>query len=98
MTMPRPTDSPPTQLTPLSLHDALPIWRRGLPAWPEYSASKFALAGFTEAFRAEMARFDIDVLLVIPGMTKTGLTGHMRSEEHTFELQSQFHLVCRLLV
>src|SRR5689334_24034022 len=26
------------------------------------------------------------------------LTGHVRSEEHTSELQSQFHLVCRLLL
>ena len=32
--------------------------RRGIPAWPEYSASKFA-------------RFDIDVLLVVPGLTRT---------------------------
>src|SRR5689334_24800974 len=26
------------------------------------------------------------------------ITGHGRSEEHTSELQSQFHLVCRLLL
>ena len=35
----------------------------GVPAWSEYSASKFALCGLTEALRGEMARFDIDVLL-----------------------------------
>jgi short-subunit dehydrogenase len=49
--------------------------RRGLPAWPEYSASKFALCGLTDALRGEMARFDIDVLLVVPGLTRTDL-GH----------------------
>jgi short-subunit dehydrogenase len=47
--------------------------RRGLPAWPEYSASKFALCGLTEALRGELARFDIDVLLVVPGLTRTDL-------------------------
>jgi short-subunit dehydrogenase len=47
--------------------------RRGVPAWTEYSASKFALCGLTEALRGEMARFDIDVLLVVPGLTRTGL-------------------------
>src|SRR5205823_5905781 len=47
--------------------------RRGLPAWPEYSASKYALCGMTEALRGEMARFDIDVLLVLPGLTRSDL-------------------------
>jgi len=55
--------------------------RRGLPAWPEYSASKFALCGLTEALRAEMVRFDIDVLLIVPGLTRTDLWGHMLRNE-----------------
>jgi short-subunit dehydrogenase len=55
--------------------------RRGLPAWPEYSASKFALCGLTEALRAEMARFDISVLLVIPGLTRTDLHQHLLRNE-----------------
>lgn len=55
--------------------------RRGLPAWPEYSASKFALCGLTEALRAEMARFDIDVLLILPGLTNTGLGQHLLRNE-----------------
>jgi short-subunit dehydrogenase len=50
--------------------------RRGMPAWPEYSASKFALCGLTEALRGEMARFGIDVLLIIPGLTKSDLSKH----------------------
>ena len=51
--------------------------RRGMPAWSEYSASKFALSGLSEALRAEMARFDIDVLLVLPGLTRSEFSSHM---------------------
>ena len=46
--------------------------RKGMPAWPEYSASKFALVGMSEAWRAEFQRFDVDVLTVVPGMTDSG--------------------------
>jgi short-subunit dehydrogenase len=60
--------------------------RRGLPAWTEYSASKFALCGLTEALRGEMARFDIDVLLVVPGMTNTELQVHLLRNEGRMKL------------
>ena len=55
--------------------------RRGMPAWSEYSASKFALSGLTEALRAELARFDIDVLLVLPGLTRSDFSRHMLQSE-----------------
>ena len=51
--------------------------RRAMPAWSEYSASKHALCGLTEALRGEMARFDIDVLLVVPGLTRSDLPRHL---------------------
>jgi short-subunit dehydrogenase len=51
--------------------------RCGIPAWSEYSASKFALCGLTEALRGELARFDIDVLLVVPGLTRSDLGRHL---------------------
>jgi short-subunit dehydrogenase len=44
--------------------------RRGIPSFPEHCASKFALVGLTEALRAEFARFDVDVLLVVPGLAR----------------------------
>src|SRR5262249_30165944 len=44
--------------------------RRGLPAWSEYSASKFALVGLSESLRAELARLAIDVLVILPGLTR----------------------------
>src|SRR5262245_22711267 len=55
--------------------------RRGMPAWPEYSASKFALCGLTEALRGELARVDIDVLLIVPGLTRSDLRNHMLRNE-----------------
>ncbi|MCE9533196.1 MAG: SDR family oxidoreductase [Planctomycetes bacterium] len=55
--------------------------RRGMPAWPEYSASKFALCGITESLRSEMARFDIEVILIVPGMAKTSLRENMARNE-----------------
>jgi short-subunit dehydrogenase len=55
--------------------------RRAMPAWSEYSASKYALCGLTEALRGELARFDIDILLIIPGLTSSEFSQHfLRSE------------------
>ncbi len=50
--------------------------RKAMPAWTEYSASKYALCGLTEALRGELARFDIDVLLIVPGLTNSGFNSH----------------------
>lgn len=47
------------------------VARRGLPGRSEYSASKFAIAGFVEALRAEWSSVGIGVLLVNPGFTRT---------------------------
>jgi short-subunit dehydrogenase len=50
--------------------------RRAMPAWSEYSASKYALCGLTEALRGELSRFDIDVLLMVPGLTRSDFSEH----------------------
>jgi uncharacterized protein len=47
------------------------VARRGLPGRSEYSASKFAVAGFTESIRAEWVKFGIRVMLLNPGFTST---------------------------
>ena len=52
------------------------VARRGLPGRTEYSASKFAVAGFTEAIRVEWQRFGIHVLQVNPGFTNTPFEGN----------------------
>jgi short-subunit dehydrogenase len=51
--------------------------KRGIPARSEYSASKFAVQGFSEALRAELAKEDIDVLLICPGLTQTNFSQNM---------------------
>jgi short-subunit dehydrogenase len=46
--------------------------RKGMPAWPEYSASKFALVGISEAWRGEFVRFGVDTITIVPGLTDSG--------------------------
>ncbi len=55
--------------------------RRGIPARSEYSASKFAVQGFSEALRAELAKDGIDVLLVNPGLTQTNFSHNMLEQK-----------------
>lgn len=47
------------------------VARRALPGRSEYSASKFALAGWVDAVRCEWAGAGVHVLLVNPGFTRT---------------------------
>ncbi len=47
------------------------VGHRGVPNRSEYSASKFAVSGFSEAIRAEFTPLGIDVLVVSPGPTET---------------------------
>jgi short-subunit dehydrogenase len=47
------------------------LGHRGIPHMADYCASKFALTGFTQSLRAEVARLGIDVVLVSPGPTTT---------------------------
>ncbi len=51
--------------------------RRGMPAWSEYSASKFALIGMCEALRGELVRFGTDLITIVPGLTKSELNQHL---------------------
>jgi short-subunit dehydrogenase len=51
--------------------------RRGIPARSEYSASKFAVEGFSQALRPELAKDGIDVIVVCPGLTQTNFSKNM---------------------
>src|SRR5438045_8913735 len=75
-------DTPTTDIYTLSLHDALPILRRGF--WP-VRANGALLRG---TFRLESSAPN---WMMKPSRPT-------RSEEHTSELQSLRHLVCRLLL
>jgi NAD(P)-dependent dehydrogenase (short-subunit alcohol dehydrogenase family) len=52
--------------------------RVGLPFQAAYSASKFAVAGFTEALSGEVRPFGIHAVLVEPGNYRTGITAGRR--------------------
>src|SRR5207244_6807768 len=101
--------SPPPALYTLPLHDALPIWPPGVPASQAGAAlrrtaaargdgpgNRAAAAGLPDGRaalepRREAPRADARRRRRAP----VGLRDH-RSEEHTSELQSPDHLVCRL--
>jgi short-subunit dehydrogenase len=55
--------------------------KRGIPARSEYSASKFAVQGFSEAIRAELAKDNIDVLVICPGLTQTNFSKNMLDQK-----------------
>jgi short-subunit dehydrogenase len=50
---------------------------RAIPGMTEYCASKFALQGWSEGLRAELAQSGIHVLTVCPGTIETEFRDHM---------------------
>lgn len=53
------------------------VGRRAIPARGLYAASKFAVAGFSESIRAELAKDGIDVIVINPGLTQTNFSQNM---------------------
>lgn len=64
---------------PIIVHVGSVLGRRGVPFYSVYCASKFAMQGFCESLRAELAGCGIDILLVNPGTVDTGFLS--RAEE-----------------
>jgi short-subunit dehydrogenase len=62
--------------TPIVVNVGSILAHRAIPHASEYCASKFALRGFSESLRAELAPRGIDVLLVTPGSTDTEFFDH----------------------
>lgn len=60
--------------------------KRGIPARSEYSASKFAVQGFSEALRAELVRDGIDVLVVNPSLTQTNFSQNMIEQKARIQM------------
>src|SRR5689334_24007555 len=77
-------DTATTEIYTLSLHDALPILAR-----PTTARSSPCWSGCEPRNTPATCS---------PSETRTAHSPASRSEEHTSELQSQFHLVCRLLL
>jgi len=61
---------------PLIVNVSSVLGHRAVPFKSEYCASKFALHGFSDALRAELARDKIDVLLVSPSTTQSEFFDH----------------------
>src|SRR5687768_18455838 len=81
----------PTEIYTLSLHDALPILPELLgPRRPLLVAHCPLLGEVTDPRLVGRLAF-FDMVVVLSEQVR-------RSEEHTSELQSRLHLVCRLLL
>lgn len=63
--------------TPALVNVSSILGRRAIPGRSLYSASKFAVEGWTQAIRAEFARFNIDVITINPGLTQTNFSQNM---------------------
>src|SRR2546430_5455683 len=91
-------DTATPEIYPLSLHDALPILRRG--RWRQRGCHRDSgRASRPPGSRAVQARLPGAALRRLNVVTcREPDRRHVRSEEHTSELQSQSNLVCRLLL
>src|SRR5207253_10513590 len=92
-------DPSTTELYTLSLHDALPIWPALLR---RRSTSPASAAAAARAGRSRMSSSSGRTLSSPSSATSASSRSRRRpvarSEEHTSELQSRGHLVCRLLL
>src|SRR2546429_9423302 len=83
-------DTATTEIYTLSLHDALPISTSTIRLWRSRAISC-----------STPGRWSPHWTHAINGIRAVSLSGprpSTRSEEHTSELQSRLHLVCRLLL
>ena len=60
-----------TGIQPAIVNIGSVLGHRAMPSKSEYSASKFALHGFSDALRAELVKEGIDVVLVSPSTTSS---------------------------
>src|SRR2546429_6752485 len=84
-------DTATTEIYTLSLHDALPIWLTLQATSPAYNRGidPSTLSGLASSIVSDLKKY---IYTDINGKARP------RSEEHTSELQSRLHLVCRLLL
>src|SRR5207253_3902696 len=99
----------PSETYPLSLHDALPICRRSAALLRTQQRSRVAAETHGRRRPPERDRRRRRQRPIDSGRMRDGGGGEfrvpaggteraVRSEEHTSELQSRGHLVCRLLL
>jgi short-subunit dehydrogenase len=74
---------------PMIVNVSSVIGRRAVPGYAEYCASKFALCGWSEAMHAELARNDIHVLLVCPGLIETPFRANQLEDKLSAKWQTR---------
>ena len=62
------------------------LGKRAIPARGLYAASKFAVQGWSEAIRAELAKDGIDVIVVNPGLTQTNFSRNMLEQKAKLQM------------
>jgi NAD(P)-dependent dehydrogenase (short-subunit alcohol dehydrogenase family) len=68
----------------------------GIPHLAPYDAAKFALRGWSEALGAEMARYGLTVVTIVPGLMRTGSFGHALVKGRRYAEASMFSLAASL--
>src|SRR2546422_7398004 len=95
-------DPPTPEIYPLSLHDALPISRGGTGLCFARLHKDIRVARQQETVLSYIAAGEKEGARLVAGGKPAKVNGKgyyiERSEEHTSELQSRLHLVCRLLL
>jgi short-subunit dehydrogenase len=72
---------------PMLVNVSSVVGRRGLPGCTEYCASKFALTGWSESLRPELARLGIHVLIATPGRIATEFRSNLLEDRFRFGWQ-----------
>jgi short-subunit dehydrogenase len=72
---------------PMLVNVSSVVGRRAIPGSSEYCASKFALTGWSEAVRPELARLGIHVLVVSPGGVTTEFKSNLIEERFLLNWQ-----------
>jgi len=57
------------------------VGRMGLPGFPAYISTKYALEGLSECLRYELGQFGIKITLIDPGAVKTNFFDSMKVKE-----------------
>src|SRR5256884_6528799 len=82
-------DTATTEIYTLSLHDALPI---------SFSRAANSTFSFFPRRHLSWCSWKLPLTCILKSTTRALAENSTRSEEHTSELQSRLHLVCRLLL